>query len=199
VREGIHSNFGSALAWATRTLTGGDVARFEALAQAGRPGPLFVPHLSGSGSPDFDARARAAFLGLELASEPADLARAAYEGVALEMRRILDSLEPRGTISRLVLAGGGRRGMVARTLARLCGRELLPTPPEEATLAGAAQLAWRGIGHDLTASAVAASLDLQAVPGPDPGARADADRLYARYVRSVRALATAARAEQEDP
>lgn len=199
VREGIHSNFGSALAWASRILAGGDVERFEALAREGRPGPLFVPHLSGSGSPDFDARARGAFVGLDLASEPADLARAVYEGTVLELRRILDSLEPRSAVSRLVMAGGARRGMVATTLARLSGRELLQTPHEEATLAGAAQLAWRGLGHEIPASEIVASLDLQPVPGPGPGERADADRVYASYVRAVRAIAPSAPRDLEAP
>jgi sugar (pentulose or hexulose) kinase len=187
VREGIHSNFGSALAWAAGVLAGGDVAKLEVLAGTGHAGALFVPHLSGSGSPDFNARARGAFVGLELAMGPHDLARAAYEGVALELRRILDSLEPQGAISRLVLAGGARHSLVAATLARLCGRELLQTPREEATLVGAAQLAWRGIGREFDASMVATSLELEAVPGPSPSERAAADHLYARYVRCVRA------------
>lgn len=67
--------------------------RFTADASASPPGSrglAFLPHLAGSRSPHYNALARGAFLGLDLQSGMADLARSVMEGVAYELRDCFD-------------------------------------------------------------------------------------------------------------
>jgi xylulokinase len=68
-------------------------ARFAAdaaEAPAGSHGLLFLPYLAGSRSPHYDAKVRAAFIGLGLHSGLSDMARAVMEGVAYEIRDCFD-------------------------------------------------------------------------------------------------------------
>ena len=55
----------------------------------GANGVLFLPWLVGSMAPQFDRHQRGAFLGLGLASNRADMARAVLEGVALNLARLV--------------------------------------------------------------------------------------------------------------
>ena len=76
----------------------------------GARGALFIPTLAGAAVPLHSAYARGLFLGLSLTHEAADLARAVLEGVALEMRWMVEALREAGlTPAELRLAGGGSR------------------------------------------------------------------------------------------
>jgi len=151
VMEGIQNSFGSALVWAAAALGCADLDELETLArqsQSGAGGAVFLPHLAGIGSPDFDARAKGGFFGVELSHTRAHLARAAFEGVALEVRRILDAMSAGGRVEELVISGGGaRREFVGTLLADLTGRRLTVGTFGESTLLGAALLAWTAMGR----------------------------------------------------
>lgn len=98
------------LDWAAALLGLDDPAAVIALAATSRHPrpPLVLPYLSGAGerSPFLDTSARGAFLGLELAHTPADVARGVVDGLTLA---VLDCLHASGDPTRLSLAGGGAR------------------------------------------------------------------------------------------
>jgi xylulokinase len=83
----------------------------------GSRGVTFVPYLIGRGSPDADPTAQGSFLGLTLAHQRADLARAVLEGVAFALRDILEHFGYMGKTVRCVrISGGGARSPVWRQI-----------------------------------------------------------------------------------
>ncbi len=84
-------NGGSCVGWALRTLgfADGDFAGFERCAGEARPrvdGPMFLPWLAGERVPADDKNLRGGFLNLGPNDGRAEMARAVYEGVALNVR-----------------------------------------------------------------------------------------------------------------
>ncbi len=98
------------LHWAVRMLGLADVAELAALAaRSTRPDPpLLLPYLSPAGerAPFLDAHVRGSLLGLELGHEPADVARAVFDGLTLA---VLDCMHAAGRPSSVALCGGGAR------------------------------------------------------------------------------------------
>lgn len=83
----------------------------------GSRGITFLPYLLGRGSPHVDDSARAAFLGLTLAHQQADLTRALLEGVAFAYREVLEDFVQMGhKISYLRISGGGGRSSLWRQI-----------------------------------------------------------------------------------
>jgi len=115
-----------------------------------KPGEiLYLPFLSGRGSPHNNPQARAAFIGLRAAHTRADLLRAVLEGTALELACILERARGKLGISAHVLAaagGGVRNKHWMQMRADITGCRIQTLPQVEAALAGAAVLAGLGCG-----------------------------------------------------
>ena len=115
-----------------------------------KPGEiLYLPFLSGRGSPHNNPQARAAFIGLCAAHTRADLLRAVLEGTALELACILERARGKLGISADVLAaagGGVRNKHWMQMRADITGCRIQTLPQVEAALAGAAVLAGLGCG-----------------------------------------------------
>ncbi|UCG33929.1 MAG: FGGY-family carbohydrate kinase [Phycisphaerales bacterium] len=78
---------------------------------------LFVPSLAGGSSLDASPNVRGAFLGLDLGHTQADVIRAALEGIALNLRLVLDVLRRLGDVgSEMVVVGGGSRSALWRRI-----------------------------------------------------------------------------------
>lgn len=110
--------------------------------------PLFLPYLTGLNPPDFNPRARGAFLDLQLRHERADLVYAVMEGVAHLLRRNLVDLAAHGQSARsLTSAGGGTASAFWNQLkADVTGLPLtVPAEPQDACR-GAAILALAATG-----------------------------------------------------
>lgn len=110
---------------------------------AGAEGLLFLPYLVGERSPLWEPTARGVYYGLTASSSRGHLVRAAVEGVAMAMRRLLEALREQGwTPHQGALAGGaGTDPRVARIVAEVLGIPLLRYPdPGLETLRGAAIL-----------------------------------------------------------
>ncbi|MBS4205198.1 FGGY-family carbohydrate kinase [Lederbergia citrea] len=77
----------------------------------GPTGILFYPHLSGSGAPNPDPQAKAAFIGLEKKHERKDLLKALLEGTAYQMESIREAVESiaESDITNIVAVGGGTK------------------------------------------------------------------------------------------
>ena len=79
----------------------------------GANGLLFLPYLIGERSPWWNPQARSAFVGLTMSHSRAEITRAVLEGVAFNLRVILDALESQGAqIPAIRLIGGGARSRV---------------------------------------------------------------------------------------
>jgi xylulokinase len=93
--------------------TGFDAALAESAPGAG--GVLFLPWMSGSLAPQADPTVRGGFVGLSLDSRRVDLVRAAAEGVAHNLRWLLEPVEaflghqPGTAFDHVVLIGGAAR------------------------------------------------------------------------------------------
>ncbi|MGC8779011.1 MAG: xylulokinase, partial [Candidatus Caldatribacteriaceae bacterium] len=94
---------------------------------AGCENLLFLPYLMGERAPWWNPRARGAFVGLTPRHRKPHLIRAVLEGVALNLRIILDVFREKGVpIENIRLIGGGARGHFwPRILAGVFGMEVL--------------------------------------------------------------------------
>jgi len=127
---GTMQTAGAAYDWLGRVLcesdAGAALAELDALADAtpcGADGLLFLPYLLGERSPHWNPHARGAFVGLTMVHGRGALARAVMEGVAFNLRLILDAFTQQGSpIAALRLIGGGARSAVwRRILANVLG------------------------------------------------------------------------------
>ena len=111
---------------------------------------LFLPYLRGERVPHWDAGLRGAFLGLDRAHGPGDLAWAVLEGVAALNRLVLDRAEAGfGHAAREIRLGGGAAASAAwcQVKADFCERAVAVGAAAEPGLLGAAILAWTALGR----------------------------------------------------
>jgi xylulokinase len=128
-------------------------ARLDAAVGATPPGAggvLFLPWLTGCWSPAPDARARGAFLNLDLGTTRVHLVRAALEGVAFQLAWMLphvEALTGRRHDELVFAAGGARSDAWAQILADVCDRPVRQlAEPRLANCRGAALLAFHRLG-----------------------------------------------------
>jgi xylulokinase len=136
------------------TTHGVDIDTAEAEAATSPPGAngvLFLPWLAGSIAPAVDGRARGGFLNLGLTTTRADLARAVYEGVALNAAWLLPHVEAlAGADWPAVRFGGGgaTSALWAQVLADVLGRRVdRLAEPRTTNARGAALLALAQLGR----------------------------------------------------
>lgn len=116
---------------------------------AGANNLLFMPYMLGERSPRWNPDARAVFLGLTIRHTRADMVRAVMEGVAFNLRVILDALRQQGmSIDHLRVIGGGvSRRFWTSIMADIYGLPLQRLAIlEEATSMGAAVVGGVGVG-----------------------------------------------------
>jgi len=148
---------GHAAAFATTMLGLPDEAALTALAQSVEDsgGVVFVPALAGLGAPHWCSDARGTITGLSLATQPAHIARATLEAIALQIGDVVAALDADlGTaIGELSIDGGAaRNALLMQLLADLTGRRIIRPAIPEASALGVARLAADGIGVTLPAS-----------------------------------------------
>jgi sugar (pentulose or hexulose) kinase len=141
---------GSAFDWLAE-LTGRSVgALWDAAASvpAGAAGVTAFPWFAGARAPHWCPDATAAFAGLRPDHSPAGLARALVEGVAYDIARCLELLDPHGT--ELVVTGGGAANPTWRAvLGAVSGRTVVVRRHLEAGSVGARLLAAVATGEAL--------------------------------------------------
>ncbi len=150
--EGMVLSAGAALDWLRSACRLGSHVRFEALAAsvADTGGAAFLPALIGLGAPYGDPARRARLTDLTAAVSQAHIARAALEGVAFRVREVFDHVFGlTDFVPPEVLGVDG--GLTAnqsflQIQADLLGRPLRRHATLEATAAGAALCAGRGVG-----------------------------------------------------
>lgn len=146
-RYGTVQSAGSAIDWVAGLL-GVSHETLEHLAMQALPeaatSPLFLPQLQGERVPFWDPEARGALVGMRLTHTPAELARAAFEGVGLALKSAWDSLyrEQQRPVSLVAAGGGARSRLLCEVLAAALQAELnVLAEPDTVTSRGAAMCA----------------------------------------------------------
>jgi len=133
---------------------------------------LFNPSLAGGSSLDASPAIRGAFLGLDLRHTQADVVRATLEGIALNLRLVLDELRRLGEMGReMVVVGGGSCSQLWRqVLADALQVDIVKTNVgQEAGALGAAAVAAVGVGLWNDFSRVEQVHRVESVTRPDAG------------------------------
>jgi glycerol kinase len=117
---------------------------------ASSEGVVFVPALAGLGAPHWDQQARGTITGLTRGSTAAHLARATLEGIAFEVRDLLDAMakDAKRPLARLRVDGGAANNELLMQFQADVANVVAERPEDvESTGRGAAMLA--GIGARL--------------------------------------------------
>lgn len=180
---------GSAIEWLAKQLStdpdAPDYASLEAAAAEGvgrRAGPVWLPHLIGSGTPQGDRFSRAAVVGMQLEHGPGDLFRGLLESLAFWTRHNLEAMQGYSglPVESLSLTGGVTRlRLLSQLKADVLGRPVQVSQAPEAAAAGAALLAGLGCGVFTTPAEALASLRYPTRGlEPDPARAAWYEALY---------------------
>jgi gluconokinase len=175
---GSLSNGGSLYAWLTAALALPPLVEVEAALEMMEPdahGLTMLPFLAGERSLGWVASARAAIVGLSLATRPLDIVRAGLETVAYRFAMIHERLRDACPGLREVVGTGAAllaSPAWSRIMADALGVALIPSAEAEGSSRGAAVLASEALG-------LIPSLDA-APAGTQPPIPADAAR-HARY------------------
>jgi sugar (pentulose or hexulose) kinase len=178
---------GAALDWLT-SLTGqshDELIAAAARVPAGADGLLAFPWLNGARAPWWRAEVRGAFVGLSSAHGPAELARAVVEGVALDVARCVDLLQP--DAQAFALTGRGAQEPLWRgVLAAVTGRPVVRHRLDEAASVGARLLVGSARGESIELDELSPLTGGEAPP-PElvrayAALRADSDRIADRLM-----------------
>lgn len=153
--------------------------------EPGSDGLIVVPHLQGSGPPDLDPDARGVIFGLTLAHKKQHLSRGIMEGVAMVLRRMIDSTTQLGVgVNEIISLSGGSKS------AAWCQIKADATQLPVRTLRDAGSAACRGaaiiagVGAGLWDDAVPvarANLEFEREFSPRPEHAEVYDRLFDRF------------------
>lgn len=112
-------------------------------------GVIFVPALTGLGAPDWDPHARGLIIGINRGTTAAHIARATIEGIALEVRDIVDLMtqETGEVLPYLAIDGGASlNDLLCQLQADIAQLLIKRSEQVETTGLGAAFLAGLGVG-----------------------------------------------------
>src|SRR5690349_8520638 len=133
---------------AATTMLGVDFNELDRLALSapvGAEGLTLVPYLEGERSPNLPGAAGALHGMTTRNLLPANIARAAVEGLLASMAYCIDKISAQGVdVQRIILIGGGARSEAVRRIApAVLGAPVhVPTPAEYVALGAARQAAW---------------------------------------------------------
>jgi glycerol kinase len=127
-------------------------AEVEALAASvpDTGGVYLVPAFSGLGAPHWDQRARGAIVGMTRGTNRAHIARAALEGIALQVTDVLEAMQADSGLSLQELrvdGGASANNMLMQLQADILGVCVVRPKNSESTALGAAYLAGLGVGY----------------------------------------------------
>jgi xylulokinase len=197
---GETSTAGASLEWAVRELYGAEhdsdgLAKMDRDVDEVEPGAgglIFTPWMFGERCPIPDESLRGAFVNLSINRTRQQMARAVYEGIAYNLRWILDSIDELYGIKceTLRVLGGGAQGLPwLRIIADVtgCKLEVLPDPRERLAV-GAALVAAIGLKIYPSFEALKSLVSVEHVIEPDSSHQDIYDRQYAAYRRIYPAL-----------
>jgi xylulokinase len=157
----------------------------------GGSGLLFLPYLLGERSPHWNPQARAAFVGLAMPDSRPELARAVLEGVAFNLRHILDILRSQGieVEAMRLIGGGGKSPLWRQILADVYDLPIVQvTLAAEATALGAAIAGGVGVGLYPDFSVANELVPVIEAEKPNPQTRVRYEALYELFKESYTVL-----------
>ena len=113
-------------------------------------GVVLVPAFAGLGAPHWDQYARGALLGMTRGTTRAHIARAALEGIALQVTDVLGAMQADSELSLAQLrvdGGASANNLLMQIQADVLGIEVVRPKNAEATVMGAAYLAGLAVGY----------------------------------------------------
>ena len=169
---GAFANGGNVYAWAQRTLQVGDwkaAGKAVAVLPPDGHGLTVLPFWAGERSPGWHAGARAAILGMNLHTTPAEMLRASLEAVAYQFANVYDILiQQYPSATQNIASGGALVGDPdwAQMMADAMGVSITASRVGEATSRGAGLLALAALGHIKDLAEVPAFLSKTYAPDP---------------------------------
>jgi xylulokinase len=152
---------------------------------------LFLPYLIGERSPHWNPQARGVFAGLTMSHGRAEMARAVFEGVALNLKMILDAFQEQGAAIQAMrlIGGGGRSPAWRQILADVYELPILrPTLLAEATSLGAAIAGGIGVGLFADYSVAHDLVQVREAEQPNPLTQECYRALYELFGRTYTAM-----------
>ncbi|WP_431236804.1 xylulokinase [Mycolicibacterium aichiense] len=146
-----------------------EFSRLALRAPAGADGLIWVPYFDGERSPNLPAASGALHGVTSRNLLPANVARAAVEGLLASMRFCLDKIAGQGvSTERVMIVGGGVRSEAVRRIAPavLSMAVVVPEPAEYVALGAARQAAWTLNGGDCPRWSSVRSVVYEAEPTP---------------------------------
>jgi xylulokinase len=196
---GTMQSAGGSFDWLERLLRGkGEASLYDDLSAAaeqiepGAKGLLFLPYLIGERSPHWNPRARGVFVGLTMSHGRAEMARAVLEGVAYNLKMILDAFTEQGAVidAMRLIGGGARNPLWRQMLADVYGLPILrPMLLAEATSLGAAIAGGVGVGLFPDFSVAHELVQTEAGEQPNPAQAERYGQLCDLFQRTYSALA----------
>ena len=117
---------------------------------------VFLPHLAGTGSPQFQSYVQGSLVGLRPSSRSTDIIQALFEATGFEIAEALTLVKTAHDSEILVSGGGVRLPAWAQTLSDILGRPVTVCADPDVSAVGAACLAWEGLtGQAVTESPAA--------------------------------------------
>lgn len=151
VTEGVINTAGTCLRWVRDLLFKGEdyeIINSEAEESLKNGSNVyFYPYLNGPSSPFFYKESTGCFYGMSLATVRGDFALAVMEGVAFQIRTLLESMGNYTEIKDLILFGGGANGKVwPQIIADVTGMQVKIPQTTQVASVGAALLAAKSAG-----------------------------------------------------
>ncbi len=155
--------------------TSADVEKLAASVENSN-GVVLVPAFAGLGAPHWDQYARGALLGLTRGTTKAHIARAALEGIALQVTDVLGAMQADSGLPLAELrvdGGASANGLLMQIQADVLGIKVVRPKNAEATVFGAAYLAGIAVGYWPDKDAIARQWQMDRVfePKMDESAR----------------------------
>lgn len=158
--EGNIANSGGALSFAANLLGVGNVGALADLAGSvsDNGGVCFLPALAGLGAPYWRSEVRGMISGMSNSTQPAHVARAAFEAVALQINDVFQAIEADlGTrLDAISVDGGGAANeALLQLLADILDRRVDRTDHPDVGALGVARVAGRAVGMSIQAAETA--------------------------------------------
>lgn len=166
-----------------------DIVGFAKLAtsvEAGAGGLVFLPYVFGERAPHYNPDLRGVFFGLAQHHTQAHLMRSLLEGICLEIRSIVESVEESIEQVSEVLASGGfvRSPLWLQMMANVLQKSITLHDVNDASSLGAALMAFSSLGHKTSFD----GSDKKLIFEPDTTLKPLYDDLYGIFSRSTQAL-----------
>jgi len=153
---------------------------------------IFTPWMYGERAPISDCNVRSSFLNLSAEHTRDHMLRAVYEGIAYNIRWIVEIIEKEFKFplpNLRVIGGGAKAAPLMRILADVTKRTALTVRyPQEAGAVGVAMIAAVGLGIYPDFESLKKVVNVEKAFEPDPNNRKIYDSLYTSYQQAYRSL-----------